>query len=85
MEEQLGAILICFGEIEFERGYGERVPPETDEQRKAKMLLELKRAERGKQQDPKGEKKMQKQLTVEELEKKKKDDEEWKREEERLL
>lgn len=67
------------------RGYGERVPPETKEQNRAKMLLEMKRAERSKQNDPKGEKKMQKQLTVEELEKKKKEDEDWKREEEKLM
>ena len=39
-------------------------------------MLELRRFERSKQQDPKGEKKMQKQMTVEELEKKKKEDEE---------
>lgn len=48
-------------------------------------MLELRRFERSKQQDPKGEKKMQKQMTVEELEKKKKEDEEWRIEEEKLL
>ena len=48
MEENLGSLLICFGDIAYERGYGERVPPETDEQRKAKMLLEMRRADRAK-------------------------------------
>ena len=85
MADNLGALLICFGDIEFEVGYGERVPPETDEQRKAKMLLEMKRADRAKQVDPKGDKKIAKQLTIDELEKKKKEDEEWAKEEEKLL
>jgi len=49
------------------------------------MLLEMKRSERSKLADPKGDKKMQKQLTIEELDKKKKDDDDWKREEEKLL
>jgi len=85
MEENLGALLLCFGDIAFESGYGERVPPETDEQRKAKMLLEMRRADRAKQGDGKGDKKLQKQLTTEELEKKKKEDDDWKKEEEKLM
>lgn len=28
-EENLGNLLLCFGDIAYERGYGERVPPET--------------------------------------------------------
>lgn len=60
MEEHLGSILICFGKIAYEVGYGERVPKETDEQTKARKVLELRRFERSKQQDPKGDKKMQK-------------------------
>lgn len=31
MEEHLGSLLICFGEIAYEVGYGERVPKETEE------------------------------------------------------
>ena len=45
----------------------------------------MKRGERAKQNDPKGEKKLNKQLTVEEIEKKKKEDDDWKKEEEKLL
>lgn len=60
--ENLGATLICFGLIELTEAWGERVPPETDEQRKAKMLLELRRSEREKAKaaDNKGEKKLTK-------------------------
>ena len=43
--DNLGAILLCFGTIDHDRNWGERVPPETDEQRKAKMLLEMRKAE----------------------------------------
>lgn len=70
--ENLGASLICFGLIELTEAWGERVPPETDEQRKAKMLLELRRSEREKTKaaEVKGEKKLTKQLTVEEVQKK---------------
>ena len=39
--DNLGGILLCFGDIDFDRNWGERVPPETDEQRKAKMLLDM--------------------------------------------
>ena len=78
-------MLTCFGDIDYEVGYGERVPPETDDQRKAKMLLDMKRADRAKQGAEKGDKKLAKQLTVEEVEKAKKADEEWAREEEKLL
>ena len=85
MSETLGALLICFGDIDYEEGYGERIPPETEEQRKAKGLLELWRANRAKGGDLKNEKKLAKQLTMEEQEKKKKEDEDWAKEEERLL
>ena len=58
MVDQLGALLICFGGIEHEDGYGERIPPETEEQRKAKMLLEIKRGDRAKGGDGKDAKKL---------------------------
>lgn len=85
MAENLGAFLICFGDIELEEGYGERVPPETDDQRKAKMLLDMKRAERAKNADAKGDKGKQKNLTAEEQEKKKKEETDWALEEEKLM
>lgn len=85
MSENLSPLLLCFGDIEFENGYGDRVPPETDEQRRAKLLLEMKRAERAKAADTKGDKAKQKNLTAEEQEKKKKEDDDWKREEEKLI
>ena len=44
--ENLGGILQCFGEIDHDHTWGERVPPETDEQRKAKMLLEIKKQDK---------------------------------------
>ena len=84
MADNLASLLICFGDIENEEGYGERVPPETDDQRKAKMLLEMHKLNRAKNADPK-DKKVQKQLTMEENDKKKKEDEEWAKEEAKLL
>lgn len=77
-------MLYCFGDIEYEQGYGERVPPETDEQRKAKGKLELWRANFAKAGGDKGEK-LKKQATIEEIEKRKKEEEDWAREEERLI
>ena len=44
--ENLGGILQCFGQIDHDVTWGERVPPETDEQRKAKMLLEIKKQDK---------------------------------------
>lgn len=40
--ENLGAILLCFGEIEHDLVYGERVPPETEEERRARANAERK-------------------------------------------
>jgi hypothetical protein len=34
----MGSILLCFGEIEHELKYGERVPEETEEERRAKAM-----------------------------------------------
>ena len=81
----MAAILTCFGEIEYEEGYAERVPPETDEQRKAKMILEMRRADRAKANEGKGDKKLAKQLTVEEMEAKQKAEADWAKEEQKLL
>lgn len=40
--ENLGAILLCFGEIEHDIHYGERVPPETEDEKRARYVAELK-------------------------------------------
>ena len=40
--ENLGAILMCFGEIEHELYYGERIPQETEEEKRARIVMELK-------------------------------------------
>ena len=38
--ENIGPALICFGGIQLDEAYGDRVPPETDEQKRAKLKLE---------------------------------------------
>jgi hypothetical protein len=40
--ENLGSILLCFGEIEHELFYGERVPPETNEEKRDREIIEKK-------------------------------------------
>lgn len=40
--ENLGPILLCFGEIEHEPRYGERIPEETEEEKRARMVAEIK-------------------------------------------
>ena len=35
--DNMGSILLCFGEIEHELRYGERVPDLTEEERRAKV------------------------------------------------
>lgn len=39
--ENLGSILLCFGDIEFEHMYGERIPPETEEEKRQRMAAEM--------------------------------------------
>ena len=34
----MGSILLCFGEIEHELRYGERIPPETEDERRTKAM-----------------------------------------------
>lgn len=43
--ENLGSILMCFGEIEHELQYGERIPPETEDEKKARVIAEIKQKE----------------------------------------
>lgn len=51
ISESLGALLLCFGDIEVDRNWQDRAPPETDEQRKARTLLQLKHEERKKTEE----------------------------------
>jgi hypothetical protein len=39
---------MCFGDIEVDRGWGDRLPLDTEEQRKAKVLLKITLEERQK-------------------------------------
>ena len=39
--ENMGSILLCFGEIEHELRYGERIPEETEEEKKMRVIAEL--------------------------------------------
>lgn len=45
LQENLGAILLCFGEIEHEPRYGERIPEETEDEKRARLVAEMKAAE----------------------------------------
>jgi hypothetical protein len=45
LADNLGSILLCFGEIEFEYRYGDRVPPETEEERRQRTVAEIKMKE----------------------------------------
>lgn len=40
--ENLGSILLCFGDIEFEPRYGDRVPPETEDEKRQRIVAEMK-------------------------------------------
>jgi len=42
MVENLGSILMCFGEVEYDMCYGERIPPDTDDDKREKKKLEKK-------------------------------------------
>jgi hypothetical protein len=44
--QSLGSLLMCFGDIEVEKGWGDRLPVDTEEQRKAKVLLKITLEER---------------------------------------
>jgi hypothetical protein len=48
ISESLGGILLCFGDIEVDKDWGDRLPPDTEEQRKAKVLLKITLEERQK-------------------------------------
>lgn len=39
--ENLGSILLCFGDIEYEYRYGDRIPPETEDEKRQRMAAEM--------------------------------------------
>mmetsp|Transcript_30127 Transcript_30127/g.46039 ORF Transcript_30127/g.46039 Transcript_30127/m.46039 type:complete len:216 (+) Transcript_30127:1317-1964(+) len=45
IQENLGAVLMCFGEIEHDLHYGKRIPPESEEERRARIVAEMKAKE----------------------------------------
>jgi hypothetical protein len=49
--ESLGSLLLCFGDIEHDKNWGDRLPPDTEEQRKAKYQLKVLQEERQKAED----------------------------------
>ena len=51
IQESLGSLLLCFGDIEVEEGWGDRIPPDTEEQRKNKMLLKIEMENRQREQE----------------------------------
>jgi len=36
--DNMGSILMCFGEIEHELLYGERIPPDTEDEKRARIV-----------------------------------------------
>lgn len=40
--DSLGGLLLAFGDIEVERSWGDRHPPETDDQKRNRLLLAMK-------------------------------------------
>ena len=45
LNENMASILLCFGEIEHDIQYGERIPPETEDERKLRFIAEVKAKE----------------------------------------
>lgn len=45
LSENMGAILLCFGEIEHEPRFGERIPEESEEEKRARLVAEMKAQE----------------------------------------
>lgn len=41
ISESLGSLLLCLGDIEIDKGWGDRQPPDTEELRKAKQILSI--------------------------------------------
>lgn len=51
IKECLGSLLLCFGDIEVDAGWGDRIPPDTNEQRIAKSFLAQELERRRQQED----------------------------------
>lgn len=68
--ESLGSLLICFGDIDVERHWGDRPPPETEDQKKARANLNFKLEERRKADEDFAKRKSKGQTSREEEEKK---------------
>ena len=58
----------CFGVIELEESWGLRQPPETDDQKKAKVLLQMELDKLAKQAKEDAKKETEKPLSEEEIE-----------------
>jgi hypothetical protein len=67
LQGSLGAVFHCFGMIETEQCWGLRQPPETDEQKKAKTVLQIELAKQEKANKEKDKKEVEKPMTEEEL------------------
>lgn len=72
----------CFGDIQFERNWGERIPEDTEEEKRAKQIAKMKEEEDKKTEvDPKKGKKGSKDAKEEEVKKDAPNDEEAKKNE----
>lgn len=48
-QDSLGGMLLAFGDIDVMRSWGDRNPPETEDQKRARMLLQIKLEDRKKE------------------------------------
>jgi hypothetical protein len=67
IETTLGAVMRCFGCIEYEDSWGLRQPPETEDQKKARVLLQMELDKQAKQQKEDAKKENEKPMTEDEL------------------
>jgi hypothetical protein len=74
--QNIGPIFRCFGCIEVEEGWGLRQPAETDEMKKAKLLLSNELDKQEKTRKEKEKKEIEKPMTEEEIDEAKKAEEE---------
>ena len=51
MIDSLGGMLLTFGDIEVDRSCGDRNPAETEEQKRSRLLLQIKIDDRKKDQE----------------------------------
>lgn len=67
LETTLGAVMKCFGCIELEESWGLRQPPETEDQKKARVLLQMELDKIAKQAKEDAKKETEKPLSEEEI------------------